>query len=79
MSSTVKVSCSIESSASLDANYTYSFIIKSNSDEQKKESAEANLTYGQPTNILGSKDIVICEPMTNDLAGPRRFRTIHLK
>lgn len=43
------------------------------------EGAEANFTCGQPTNILGSKDIVICEPMTNDLAGPRRFRTIHLK
>ena len=37
MSSTAKLSCSIESSASLDANYTYSIIIKSYSDEQKKE------------------------------------------
>ena len=37
-------------------------------------------TLGKPTNTLRKgDDIVICEPMTNDLAGPRRFRTIHLK
>lgn len=57
MSSIAKLSCSIESSASLDANYTYSIIIKSNSDEQKKESAEANLTCGQPKKEEGRERV----------------------
>jgi len=62
-------------SSTLEIEYLISITVQ----KLDSEGAEANLTCGQPTNILGSKDIVICEPMTNDLAGPRRFRTIHLK
>lgn len=61
-------------SSTLETDYFIFITIK------KLEDAVTNHKPGQPTNILGkSNDIVICEPTTNDLAGPRRFRTIHLK